>query len=100
MNKTIMIYEDGRTAPRSAAMDTFRWGTGGTSLRESEHNNNNNNYDIAIHTVTPVVDIMLTWLLALGTIHYDNLNIYTRPTTVLCLFRYFKVYCASTCLLP
>ena len=30
---------DGRTAPRSAAMDTFRWGTGGTSLREWEHNN-------------------------------------------------------------
>ena len=25
---------------RSAAMDTFRWGTGGTSLGEWEHNNN------------------------------------------------------------
>ena len=30
----------GRTAPRSAAMDTFRWGTGGTSIGEWEHNNN------------------------------------------------------------
>ena len=28
---------DGRTAPRSAAMDTFRWGSGGTSLGEWEH---------------------------------------------------------------
>ena len=35
----IKLYQmDGRTAPRSAAMDTFRWGTGGTSLREWEHN--------------------------------------------------------------
>ena len=36
---------DGRTAPRTAAMDTFRWGSGGwggTSLGEWEHNNNNN----------------------------------------------------------
>ena len=32
---------DGRTAPRTAAMDTFRWGLGGTSLGEWEHNNNN-----------------------------------------------------------
>ena len=31
---------DGRTAPRTAAMDTFRCGSGGTSLGEWEHNNN------------------------------------------------------------
>ena len=31
---------DGHTAPRTAAMDTFRWGSGGTSLGEWEHNNN------------------------------------------------------------
>ena len=33
---------DGRTAPRAAAMDTFRWGSGvgGTSLGEWEHNSN------------------------------------------------------------
>ena len=30
---------DGRTAPRTAAMDTFRWGSGVTSLGEWEHNN-------------------------------------------------------------
>ena len=30
---------DGRTAPRTTAMDTFRWGSGGTSLGEWEHNN-------------------------------------------------------------
>ena len=30
---------DGRTAPRTAAMDMFRWGSGGgTSLEEWEHN--------------------------------------------------------------
>ena len=34
---------DGRTAPRTAAMDTFRWGSRVTSLGEREHNNNNNN---------------------------------------------------------
>ena len=33
---------DGRTAPRTVAMDTFRWGSGGTSLGEWEHNNNKN----------------------------------------------------------
>ena len=34
---------DARTAPRTAAMDTFRWGSGwgGASLWEREHNNNN-----------------------------------------------------------
>ena len=34
---------DGRTAPRTSAMDTFRLGSGGgggTSLGECEHNNN------------------------------------------------------------
>ena len=31
---------DGRTAPRTVAMDTFRRGSGGTSLGEWEHNNN------------------------------------------------------------
>ena len=31
---------DGRTAPRTAAMDTFRRGSGGTSLGEWENNNN------------------------------------------------------------
>ena len=31
---------DGRTAPRTAAMDTFRRGSGGMSLGEWEHNNN------------------------------------------------------------
>ena len=35
---------DGRTAPRTAAMDTFRWGSGGTSLGEWEHNNRYNRY--------------------------------------------------------
>ena len=33
---------DGRTAPRTAAMDTFHWGSKGTSLGEWEHNKNNN----------------------------------------------------------
>ena len=31
---------DGRMAPRTVAMDTFRWGSGGTLLGEWEHNNN------------------------------------------------------------
>ena len=34
-------FLDGRTAPRTVAMDTFRWDSGGTSLGEWEHNNNN-----------------------------------------------------------
>ena len=42
----------GRTAPRIAAMDTFRWGSGGTSLGEWEHNNNNNE-SLAIVIVLP-----------------------------------------------
>ena len=33
---------DGRMAPRTVAMDTFRWGSGGTSFGEWEHNNNKN----------------------------------------------------------
>ena len=41
---------DGRTAPRIAAMDTFRWGSGGTSLGEWEHNNNES---LAIVIVLP-----------------------------------------------
>ena len=35
-----MHWLDGRTAPRTAAMDTFRWGSGGTSLGKWEHNKN------------------------------------------------------------
>ena len=39
---------DGRTAPCTAAMDTFRWGSGqgggGMPLGEWEHNNNNEKY--------------------------------------------------------
>ena len=38
-----LIPLDGRTAPRNAAMDTFRGGSGGTSLGEWEHNNNSSN---------------------------------------------------------
>ena len=31
--------------PRTAAMDTFRWDSGGTSLGEWEHNNNAPDFD-------------------------------------------------------
>ena len=40
---------DGRTAPRTAAMDTFRRGSGGTSLGEWEHNNKNKNWHNFCH---------------------------------------------------
>ena len=40
---------DGRTAPHTAAMDMFRWGSGGTSLGEWEHNNNNNCWHFNIY---------------------------------------------------
>ena len=30
---------DGPTAPRTAAIDTYRWSARGMSLRELEHNN-------------------------------------------------------------
>ena len=36
----VFMHLDGRTAPRTAAMDTFPWGSGGASLGEWEHNNN------------------------------------------------------------
>ena len=44
---------DGRTAPGTAAMDTFRWGSGGTSLGEWEHNNNDINPKIRIYKYGP-----------------------------------------------
>ena len=47
-----------------AAMIPYRWATRGTSLRELEYT----------HTFeAPVVDIMLSWPLALGTIRYDEI---------------------------
>ena len=36
-------FVDGRTAPRTAVMDTYHWDTGRTSLQKLEYNNNNKN---------------------------------------------------------
>ena len=59
---------DGRTAPRTGAMDTFRSGSGGggggggggraTSLREWKHNNNVYQYD---YTGAQTVEVMIHW---------------------------------------
>ena len=58
---------DGRTAPRAAAIDTFRWSLGETSLGEWEQNNNSKDFTKELKTakdhsyINSFINILIMW---------------------------------------
>ena len=72
---------DRRTAPRTAAMDTFRWGSGGTSLGEWKHNNKK---PTDKNMSSRIVQVITFWLI--------NLRIGTRKKVKFKYILYFRLH--------